>query len=90
MHTWRSGNTSLRSALDIDVEGDAKESALSNPILKDTPIPSIIPARDFYNAIDNYLRSKYNDKTIEIKNSDIDKAINHGFDKKTSFRHPVK
>ena len=90
IYNWRSGNTSLRSALDIDVGKDTIKGVLENPILKNTPIPSVIPARDFYNAIDNYLRSMFNDKTIEIKNSDIDKAINHGFDKRTSFRHPVK
>ena len=89
-YNWRSMDISLRSALDIDVGKDTVKSALVNPILRDTPIPSIIPARDFYNALDNYFRSMYNDKTIEIKNSDIEKAINHGFDKKTSFRHPVK
>ena len=87
---WKSRDDTLKSALDIDVGEDTVKDALVNPILKDTPIPSIIPARDFYNALDNYFRSMYNDKTIEIKNSDIEKAINHGFDKKASFRHPVK
>ena len=27
---------------------------------------------------------------FKIVNSEIDKAVNHGFDKKTSFRHPIR
>jgi len=80
----------LKSAQDIEVNENHYEHAIENPVLRDTPIPAIIPARDFYIALDNYFRSAYNDKTIDINNSDIDKAINHGFDKKTSFRHPIK
>ena len=81
---------SIQSPLDIQAVICNSEYAFENPILKNTQIPSIIPARDFYNALDNYFRSLYNDKTVEILNSDVDKAINHGFDKKISFRHPVK
>lgn len=87
---WKSGNTGIRSVNDIKIKNDHLKFAFENPILKDTPVPSIIPARDFYNTLDNYFRSFQNDKTVEIVNSDIDKAVNHGFDKKTSFRHPVK
>jgi hypothetical protein len=89
---WKTGTPAMKSALDIGFDKIYHKNPLNieNPILKDTPIPAIIPARDIYNALDNYFRSMYNDKTVEIQNSDIDKAINHGFDKKTSFRNPVK
>ena len=61
-----------------------------NPILDATHIPSFIPAMDIWVELNNYISSKYNDKTIEIKNSDTDKLINHGFDKVSSFRNPIK
>jgi len=85
-YNWRYNNNSPRSAQDIEPDKNLSDYAIQNPILKETAVPSLIPARNFYIALDNYFRSMYNDKTVEIKNSDIDKAINHGFDKKTSFR----
>jgi hypothetical protein len=83
------GYADIRSIWDIEIEAEYN-FGLENPILKNTPIPSLIPAREIYNNLDNYFRSMRNDKTVELVNSDIDKAINHGFDKKTSFRHPIK
>ena len=80
----------LRFTDDIEILDKYRNYAIENPVLRDTPIPSIIPAREFYNALDNYFGSMHNDKSIEIINSDIAKAENHGFDKKTSFRHPIK
>ena len=80
----------LNDLSDIYVTKDIYNDAIKNPILKSTPIASIIPARDVYNALDNYFRSKCNDKTITISNTDIQKAENAGFDRKSSFRHPVK
>jgi hypothetical protein len=82
--------TDIKSIDDIDLDINEYNYGLRNPILKNTPIPSMIPARELYNALDNYLRSMNNDKNIEIVNSDLDKIINRGFDKKTSFRHPIK
>jgi len=89
-YNWKSGSTEVKSIGDIELKPCHFESAYGNPIVKNTPIPAIIAAREFYSALDNYFRSMHNDKAVEIVNSDIDKAINHGFDKKTSFRHPVK
>jgi hypothetical protein len=86
------GDVDFKSARDIEIDDydDEYEPYFENPILIETPIPSLIPAREFYNNLDNYFRSLKNDKAVKIENSDIEKAINHGFDKKTSFRHPVK
>jgi hypothetical protein len=63
---------------------------ISNPILINTPIPSLIDPFDIWSNVSNYISSKYNDKTIDIYNTDTEKIINHGFDKKISFRHPIK
>ena len=80
----------MRDPTDIDVPAELYKDSFKNPILKNTLIPSIINDRDVYNALDNYFRSKYNEKVIDIKNTDIQKAENAGFDKKSSFRHPIK
>lgn len=61
-----------------------------NPIIGGTSISSFIDPKDIWIELSNFISSKYNDKTILIKNSDTDILINHGFDKKSSFRHPVK
>jgi len=63
---------------------------ISNPILADTDIPKFIDGLNIWKNLSMYISSKYNDKTILIVNSDTDKIINHGFDKKSSFRHPIK
>ena len=69
---------------------EVENRRISNPILKDLFIPSLVKAEDIWKDLSNYISSKYNDKTITIVNSDVDKAVNHGFDKKTSFRNPIK
>jgi hypothetical protein len=62
-----------------------------NPVLAETKIPALIPAEEVYKELDNYLRSLHNDKDQQSAGlTDVDKAVNHGFDKKFSFRHPVK
>ena len=58
------------------------------PILKETFIPSFVPAEEAYYAIEEWLISQYNDVDQESRGlTDIDKVINHGFDKKISFRN---
>jgi hypothetical protein len=66
------------------------DKIIVNPILTNTSIASFIPPMDIWIELNNYISSKYNDKIIEIVNTDKDKVINHGFDTKSSFRHPVK
>jgi len=61
-----------------------------NPILRETSIPSFITEQEMWVNLTNYISSKYNDKTVTIVNSDVDKAVMHGFDKNTSFRNPIK
>ena len=88
---WRSWKTKrdsiVHSYSELDIVND---KVLSNPIMKDTSIASLISPQDVWVGLMNYISSKYNDKTVAIQNTDVDKLTNHGFDKKTSFRHPVK
>ena len=57
------------------------------PILKNTFIPKLISAEECYRNIEEWLISQYNDKDQESEGlTDVDKAVNHGFDKITSFR----
>lgn len=60
------------------------------PILNDTFIPSVIEQFVIWNELSNYISAKNNDKNIEIEMTDVERAVNHGFDKKSSFRNPIK
>ena len=59
------------------------------PILRDTFIPSFISPEVMYRNLDTYLSSLRGDKTAVDTRSDIQKSIDHGFDSRMSFRHPV-
>lgn len=63
---------------------------ISNPIVNATVIPSHIPAFDAWKEISTFISSKKNDRNVDIENSDVAKLENHGFDKKSSFRNPIK
>lgn len=63
-----------------------EKDAVINPILKDTPITSLIPPPDIYNELSDYL-SSLNDVEIIDTRTDIQKAESAGFDRKTSFRN---
>lgn len=58
------------------------------PILKNTFVPKLIDAKEVYYNIEEWLISQYNDVDQESEGlTDVDKAINHGFDKRSSFRN---
>ena len=58
------------------------------PFIGNTFVAKYISGDEIYNAIDDYLRSLNNDVDQESEGiTDVDKAINHGFDKRTSFRN---
>lgn len=68
-----------------NVYGDGPYKA---PILKNTWIPKYVPAQDAYYEIEEWLIAQHNDVDQESEGlTDVDKAINHGFDKKASFRN---
>lgn len=57
------------------------------PILKDSFAGSLDPGEVYY-AIESWLISQHNDVDQESKGiTDVEKAVNHGFDKKSSFRN---
>lgn len=62
------------------------EDAIPNPILKNTPIASLIPPQDIYDELSLYIAS-LNDIEIIDKRADEQKAEAAGFDRKTSFRN---
>lgn len=60
-----------------------------NPILKNTWVPTFISAEEIYDDLYDYLISIREPKIIDNR-TDIQKLESKGFDKKTSFRHPIK
>ena len=64
--------------------------AIDLPILANTQLTSLINGEKIWKELQNYISSLDNDLDIEIPMTDVEKAVNHGFDKKTSFRHPIK
>jgi hypothetical protein len=68
---------------------DKKAKTIENPILKNTCIPSFISAEEIYDTLYNYLLATKEPPVIDNRN-DIQKLESKGFDKKTSFRHPVR
>jgi hypothetical protein len=63
------------------------EYFISNPILKNTKIPSVIEPLEVYKNLEMYFSEFYRDKTIETKMSNKEKIISKGFDPVTSFRN---
>lgn len=58
------------------------------PILNNAGFASIIQPEEIYMGIEEYLLALKNDKPAESFGlTDVDKIVNHGFDKKTSFRN---
>ena len=62
------------------------EDAIYNPILRGTPIASLIPPQDIYLDLSAYI-SSLNDIEVVDTRSDAQKAESAGFDRKTSFRN---
>ena len=61
------------------------EKHYKNPLLKCINFGGIVPAEDMFIKIQNYLSSQIKDGE-EVKMTDEQKIVGHGFDKKTSFR----
>jgi len=67
-----------------------RSGIINLPILANTQLTSLLNPEEIWKELQNYISAKNNDKNVDIEIADVEKAINHGFDKKTSFRHPVK
>lgn len=76
--------TSFKESINI------QKNSIENPIIKDTEITRFISVDTIWKNLYNYISSLDNDKDVDIINSDVDKAVNHGFDARWSFRHPIK
>jgi hypothetical protein len=87
------GNSVLRIIFNGDHDWffpyDEKAKIAENPILKNTCIPSLISAETIYDTLYNYILATKEPPVADNRN-DIQKLESKGFDKKTSFRHPVK
>lgn len=68
----------------LKIEPD-EENAIANPILYNTSIPSLIDPKTIYIEVADFIASKA-DVDIVDNRDDVAKAVDHGFDKKTSFR----
>ena len=66
-----------------------KPISIELPIMDKTFVTSIIKPEEIWRNIYHYL-CKINEPIYIDTRDDVSKAIDHGFDKKTSFRHPVK
>jgi len=55
------------------------------PILAGTSLTALIAPEEIWRELSNYISSLKNDKDI-VEAPDIEKVVNHGFDKKVSFR----
>jgi hypothetical protein len=62
-----------------------EKNIIENPIFTDTKIPSILDAHTIYVNIFDYISSKADFDIVDTR-TDVAKAVDHGFDKKTSFR----
>lgn len=61
-----------------------------NPILMEYKINHLLgDSKQIYQEIEMWL-TNYNNKIVESNITDKEKIVSHGFDKKTSFRHPIK
>lgn len=57
-------------------------------ILKETFVPKYVSPEEIFRGVEEYLLYSKREKNQESEGlSDVDKAVNHGFDKKTSFRN---
>lgn len=60
-----------------------------NPILKNTWVPTFISAEEIYDDLYDYLISIREPQIIDNR-TDVEKLEANGFDRKISFRHPIK
>jgi len=89
-HGRKNGNFTLYEYEHFSNGNYETKDVIPNPILKDTAITTYILADEVWKELLTYISSKGNDKVVDIVNSDIQKIENHGFDKKSSFRNPIK
>ena len=82
---YKNGNPNNWKMKPFEIDS-SKKGAI--PILRNTWVPSFVDANEAYYNIEEWLIAQHNDVDQESKGiTDIDKVINHGFDKRESFRN---
>ena len=87
---WKKPRTYIYEGSYKEVVKPYENRVIDLPILKNTKLTSILDGQKIWIALQTYLSSLGNDRDVSIPMTDVEKAEIHGFDKKTSFRHPVK
>ena len=74
----------------IHKNGEKEERHI--PILRDIGIAALVKPEEIYFALDEYFSKQITDseRTESIGLTDKERAVNHGFDAKTSFRGKIK
>jgi len=94
IYDWKRKNGSFMKHILSDNYKDTITKVFENnielPILAGTQLTKILNKDVIWKELQNYLSSLKNDENKSTKLTDVEKAVNHGFDKKTSFRHPIK
>jgi len=67
-----------------------EQEPIDNPILSNTSVTSLVTAEEVWKDLQTYISSLNNDQIVNIPMTDVERAETHGFDKKTSFRNPIK
>jgi hypothetical protein len=74
----------------IHFGSNKKIKIVVNPSLMEYKINHLLgDSKQIYQEIEMWL-TNHNNKVVESSITDKEKIVSHGFDKKTSFRHPIK
>lgn len=84
-------NTQLNHKLDCPVilvcnPKARQQGYIKNVRLSDFGLPAVLPAEEAYLKISNFLTRE---KPVVDNRTNVQKIVGHGFDKKSSFRHPI-
>lgn len=71
---------------EIYPEENIKVTPIELPILTGTSLTKLLDPDTIWKELCNYISGLKNDKNVDIGTSDVEKVVNHGFDKKESFR----
>ncbi len=73
-----------------EVIGRLYENTIENPIISSTKLTGLLDVQKVWIELQTYISSLDNDKDCSTDMTDVERAEIHGFDKKTSFRNPIK
>jgi hypothetical protein len=89
--TWRWDNKEKYNFEDTFDNLIRRELVVQNlPILADTSITSLISSKEIWIELQTYISSLNNDVDVTLPMTDEERAETHGFNRKTSFRNPIK